>query len=137
MAVHAGCGRLEAHVGPGRPASRGSSGEQGAWACWLWRREPQHHAAWGGAGAGVRLAPAVGKPRCSRIARTAPACFTYAKSRRRPPHLTQANTSKSNLLLSTSAQSTPDGLSFIGSLLAAASSATLASSSPAWGTRNG
>src|SRR5688572_22289918 len=52
MPVHAAWGRLEAHVGPGRPASRGSSGEQGAWACWLWRRGPQHHAAWGGAGAG-------------------------------------------------------------------------------------
>ncbi|HEX8537713.1 MAG TPA: hypothetical protein VF664_09630 [Cystobacter sp.] len=35
-------------------------------------------------------------------------------------------TSNANVLLSTSAQSTPDVLSFIGSLLAAASSATLA-----------
>ena len=32
MPVHEECGRLEAHVGPGRPGSRGSAGEQGAWA---------------------------------------------------------------------------------------------------------
>jgi hypothetical protein len=33
-------------------------------ASWLWRLEPQHHAAWGGPRAGVRLAHAVGDPRC-------------------------------------------------------------------------
>jgi hypothetical protein len=69
---------LGAHVGPGRPASRGCSGEQEAWACWLWRLEPQHRAAWGGPPAGARLAPAEGNPWCSKIARTpaavCPAC---------------------------------------------------------------
>ncbi len=41
----------------------------------------------------------MGKPRCSSIARTPGAPFTYAKTRRLHPHLTQANTSKSNVLL--------------------------------------
>jgi len=50
-----------------------------------------------------------------------------------PPHLTQANTSKSNVLLRTCAQSTGGVLRFIRSLLAAASSPALASSAPAWG----
>jgi hypothetical protein len=48
-----------------------------------------------------------------------------------------ANTSKSNVLLSNSAQSTRGVFSFIGSVLAAAWGATLASFAPAWGTRNG
>jgi hypothetical protein len=43
----------------------------------------------------------------------------------------QANTSTSNVLLSNSAQSPPDGFSFIGSVLAAAWGATLVSSAPA------
>jgi hypothetical protein len=64
-----------------------------------------------------------------------PPAFTYAKTRRLPPHLTQANTSKSNVLFSNSAQSTRGVLSFIRSFLAAASLPALASS--AWGTRNG
>ncbi|ATB30422.1 hypothetical protein MEBOL_003883 [Melittangium boletus DSM 14713] len=96
--------------------------------------EPQHHAAWGGPRAGAHLAPAVGKPRCSRIARTPQAPFTYATTLRRPPHPTQANTSKSNVLLSNSAQSTRGVLSFLRSLLAAASSPALASSAPAGGS---
>jgi hypothetical protein len=99
--------------------------------------EPQHPAAWGGPRAGAHLAPAVGKPRCSTIARTPQAPFTYATTRRRPPHPTQANTSKSNVLLSHSAWSTRGVLSFLRSLLAAASSPPLASSAPAGGTRNG
>ena len=47
MPVHSPSSPLVAHVGPGRPASRGSSGEQRAWACGLWRLGPQHHAATG------------------------------------------------------------------------------------------
>ncbi|WP_256337294.1 hypothetical protein [Myxococcus xanthus] len=43
----------------------------------------------------------------------------------------QANTSTSNVLLSNSAQSTRGVFSFIGSVLAAASSPTLASCAPA------
>ena len=35
----------------------------------------------------------MGKPRCSRLARTPGAPFTYANTLRLPPHLTQANTS--------------------------------------------
>jgi aspartate/methionine/tyrosine aminotransferase len=74
----------------------------------------------------------VGKPRCSSIARTPlPAC-TYANTLSLPPHLPQANTSKSNVLFSTSAQSTRGVLCFIRSLLAAASLPALASS--AWGS---
>ncbi len=42
-------------------------------------------------------------------------------------------TSKPNVLLSSGAQSTRGVISFFGSLLAAASGATLASSAPAWG----
>jgi hypothetical protein len=76
----------------------------GAWLSWPWRLELQHHAAWRGPRAGASLAPAVSRPRCSRIARTPPASFTYASTRRLPPHLTQANTSKSNVLLSNSAK---------------------------------
>ena len=78
---------------------------------------------------------AVGNPRCSRIALTPAAPFTYAKTRRLPPHLMQANTSTSNVLFINSAQSTRGVLSFIRSFLAAASLLALASS--AWGTRNG
>ncbi|NMO15079.1 phosphatase PAP2 family protein [Pyxidicoccus fallax] len=52
-----------------------------------------------------------------------------------PPHLTQANTSKSNVLLSHAAQSIRGVLCFIRSVRAAASFPALASSSPAWGTR--
>ncbi|RYZ17629.1 MAG: hypothetical protein EOO70_01375 [Myxococcaceae bacterium] len=57
--------------------------------------------------------------------------LTYAKTRRLPPHLTQANTSKSNVLLSNSTQSTRGVLSSIRSFLAAASSPALASCAPA------
>jgi len=64
---------------------------------------------------------AVGKPKCSRIARPPRASFTYAKTRRLPPHLTQANTSKPNVLLSISAQSTRGVLCFTRSFLTAAS----------------
>ena len=49
----------------------------GAWLSWLWRLEPQHPAARGGSRAGARSSPAVGKPRCSRVARTPPVSFTY------------------------------------------------------------
>ncbi|HYH99545.1 hypothetical protein, partial [Hyalangium sp.] len=72
------------------------------------------------------------RPRCLTIARTPRAPFTYANTRRLPPLLTQANTSKSNVLLSNSALSSRGGLCFIRSLLAAASFPALASSSPAW-----
>ena len=57
------------------------------------RGQPQHHAAWVDSCAGARLTPAVGKPRCSRIARTPPPPFTYANTLLLPPHLKQANTS--------------------------------------------
>ncbi|WP_171808677.1 hypothetical protein [Corallococcus exiguus] len=50
----------------------------------------------------------------------------YTKTRRLPPHLTQAN-----VLLSNSAQSTRGVFSFIRSLLVAASSPALVSSAPA------
>ncbi|WNG53049.1 hypothetical protein F0U60_51340 [Archangium minus] len=69
--------------------------------------------------------------------RTPLGAVTYANTRRLPPHLTQANTSRSNVLLSNSAQSTRGVFSFSGSFLATAWGATLASSTPAWGTRNG
>ena len=101
---------------------------------WLWRLELQHHALWGGPRAGARCALAVGNPRCSRIALTPPAPFTYANTRRLPPHLTQANISTENVLRSNSAQSTRGVLSLLGPFLVAASSATLAFS-PAWGNR--
>ncbi|WNG54654.1 hypothetical protein F0U59_07565 [Archangium gephyra] len=65
------------------------------------------------------------------MARTALGAVRYASTRRLPPHLTQTNTSKSNVLLSNSAQSTRGVLSFIRSFLAATSSLALASSSPA------
>ncbi|RKH53903.1 hypothetical protein D7Y23_02415 [Corallococcus sp. AB050B] len=61
------------------------------------------------------------------MARTPPLAYTYASTRRLPPHLTQTNTSKSNVLLSKSAQSTRGVLSF----LTAAWGASLASSAPA------
>jgi hypothetical protein len=51
------------------------------------------------------------------MARTPPACFTYAKTRRLPPHLSQTNTSKPNVLLNNPAQSTRVALSFSGSLI--------------------
>jgi hypothetical protein len=51
-----------------------------------------------------------------------------------PPLLTQANTSKSNVFLSNSAQSSRGVLCFIPSVRAAASFPALASSSPAWGS---
>ena len=47
---------------------------------WLWRLELQHHALWGGPRAGARCALAVGNPRCSTIALTPPAPFTYANT---------------------------------------------------------
>jgi len=56
---------------------------------------------------------------------------------RLPPHLTQAKTSTSNVLLSNSAQSTRGVLSCLSSCLAVVCGATLASSTPAGGTRNG
>ena len=74
----------------------------------------------------------MGKPKCSSIARTPLPAFTYANTRRLPPHLAQANTSKSNVLFSNPAQSTRGVLSFICSFLAAASLPALASS--AWGS---
>ncbi len=52
-------------------------------------------------------------------------------------HLTQANTSTAKVLRSSPAQSTPALRSFLVSCLAAAWGATLAFSSPAWGTRGG
>ena len=58
--------------------------------------------------------------------------LALARRRRRYPK--QANTSTANVLRSSSAQSTRGVPSFFGSFLAAA---TLAPSSPAWGTRNG
>lgn len=51
--------------------------------------------------------------RAAGIARIPPACFTYAKTCRLPPHLMQTNTSKSNAFLSSSAQSTRGVLSFL------------------------
>jgi hypothetical protein len=74
----------------------------------------------------------VGNPRCSRIARTPAAPFTYANTRRLPPQRAQANTSRANVLRSNSAQSTRGVLSLLGFFLVAALSATLAFS-PAWG----
>ncbi|PTL75086.1 hypothetical protein DAT35_56820 [Vitiosangium sp. GDMCC 1.1324] len=73
------------------------------------------------------------------MARTPLPAFTYAKTRRLPPHLAQANTSSTKVLRSSPAQSTRAGRSFLASCLATASGATLASSAPApaWGTRNG
>jgi transcriptional regulator with XRE-family HTH domain len=47
---------------------------------WLWRLELQHPALWGGPRAGARCALAVGNPRCSTIALTPPAPFTYANT---------------------------------------------------------
>ena len=47
---------------------------------WLGRLELQHHALWAGARAGARCALAVGNPRCSTIALTPPAPFTYANT---------------------------------------------------------
>ncbi|WNG44728.1 hypothetical protein F0U60_11965 [Archangium minus] len=85
----------------------------------------------GGPRAGASLASAGARLRCSRIARIPPPAITYASTRRLPPHLTQTNTSKSNVLLSNSAQSTRGVPSFIRSLLAATSCLALASSSPA------
>ncbi|HYO69106.1 MAG TPA: hypothetical protein VEU33_23805, partial [Archangium sp.] len=76
----------------------------GDWLCWRWRLGLEHHEAWRGRRAGASLAPAVGRPRCSTIARTPAASFTDASTRRLPPHLTQANTSKANVLLSNSAK---------------------------------
>jgi hypothetical protein len=134
MPVHSGWSPLGVHACRVRPPWRG---RQGVWACWLWLLEPQHHAAWGGPRAGARRAPAMGNPRCSKIAPTPPPSFRYAKTRRLPPHLTQANTSKSNVFLRSCAQSTRGVLSFCGSFLAAALSATLASSAPAWGSWRG
>jgi hypothetical protein len=52
----------------------------GAWLCWPWQFEPQHPAASGGPHAGASLAPAVGKPKCSSIARTPLPAFTYANT---------------------------------------------------------
>ncbi len=57
-----------------------------------------------------------------------------ASTRRLPPHLTQANTSTAKVLRSSPAQSTRAVRSFLVSCLAAAWGATLASSSPAWGS---
>ena len=85
---------LEVHAGPGHPPFRCAAG---AWLSWPWQLELQQQAAWRGSRAGASLAPAVGRPRCSRIARIPPASFTYASTRRLPPHLTQANTSMANV----------------------------------------
>jgi hypothetical protein len=66
---------------------------------------------------GVALAPGSGShlpwavPGGSKIARTPFACFTYANTRRLPPHLTQVNTSTANVLRSSPAQS-PGGVLF-------------------------
>jgi hypothetical protein len=116
-----------------RPPSHGVRG-RGLGILALGRRQPQHHAAWVDSCAGARRTPAVGKPRCFNIARIPSPAFTYDKTHRLPPHLTQANTSKSNVLFSNSAQSTRGVLSFIRSFLAAASLQALASS--AWGNLN-
>lgn len=79
MAVHSSCSPLEAHVGPGRSASRGIAGGLGLWAVAVRASTPR---GLGWSSRGARLAPVMGKPRCSRIARTPPACFT---ARREPP----------------------------------------------------
>jgi hypothetical protein len=65
------------HAGPGGPRMRCAAG---AWLSWPWRRELQHPAAWRGPRAGASLSPAVGRPRCSTIARPPPASFTYAST---------------------------------------------------------
>jgi hypothetical protein len=108
---------LGVQAGPGRPARRC---EAGAWRCGRWGLGLEHHEAWRGPCAGASLAPAEGRPRCCTIARTPRASFTDPSTRGLPAHLTQANTSKANVLLSNSAQSTRGVFCFIGSLLAAA-----------------
>jgi hypothetical protein len=60
---------------------------------WLERLELQRPALWGGARAGARCALAVGNPRCSTIALTPPAPFTYASTLRLPSQAWHANTS--------------------------------------------
>lgn len=62
----------------------------------LWRLVLQHPADRGGPRAGPRLVPAVSRPRCSRIARTPRACFTYASTRCLALNPVQANTSTLN-----------------------------------------
>ncbi|WNG30198.1 hypothetical protein F0U62_43940 [Cystobacter fuscus] len=69
------------------------------------------------------------------MGRTALGAVRYTNTRRLPPHQAQVKTSKPNFLLCSCAQSTRGVLFFFGSLLSAASSATLAPSSPAWGSR--
>jgi hypothetical protein len=86
-----------AHAGPCRPSHEDAAGDGP-------RLVTQHPKFWGGPRAAANLAHAVGKPRCTRIACTPLAPFTYPNTRRLPPHLTQANTSKSNVLLSSCAQ---------------------------------
>jgi hypothetical protein len=42
----------------------------------------------------------VGSPRCSTIARTPPACFTYASTRRLPPHTEESHAEEESRLTS-------------------------------------
>jgi hypothetical protein len=68
------------------------------------------------------------------MARTALGSVRYANTRRLPPHQAQVKTSNANVLRSSFAQSSRGIRSFFGSLLTTASGATLAPSSPAWGS---
>jgi hypothetical protein len=96
-------GRPPSQVEVSLPFLRRARQGPGSLLGWLWRLGLQHHEAWGGPRAGASLAPAVARPKCSRIARSPPASVRYDSTRRLPPHLSQANTSKSNVLLSNSA----------------------------------
>jgi hypothetical protein len=65
--------------------------------------------------AGARFAGRVGSSRCSKIARTPPGAVRDASTWRLPPHLTQANTSRANVLRSSPAWSSRGVRSFFGS----------------------
>ncbi|WP_395845298.1 hypothetical protein [Cystobacter fuscus] len=68
------------------------------------------------------------------MARTALGAVRYANTRRLPPQHAQVKTSHANVLLGNSAWSARGFLSFFGSLLTPAWDASLAPSSPAWGS---
>jgi hypothetical protein len=122
---------LGVHASPGRPPFRCAAG---AWLSWLGRLEPQHHAAWGALALGPASHLPWASPGAPESLSPLPPPSRTPTPLSLPPHLTQAKTSKSNVLLSNSAQSTRGVLSCLPSCLAAVWGASLASSTPAWGS---
>jgi hypothetical protein len=117
-----------------RPPCLQVGARQGAWLSWLRRLEPQHHTAWGALAQGPASHLPWAGPGAPQSLSPLPPPSRTPTPLSLPPHLTLAKTSKSNVLLSNSVQSTRGVLCCLPSYLAAVWGASLASFTPAWGS---